>query len=626
MKFLRLSRPAGQLNNAVCALVAAASLSNSAPALRAQTATPAHAATEETIPLERFVVSATRTPQAIDTIPSSLTALEISSLAQSQVPSLADALGQVPGLIIVNSGGAGAQSSIFMRGASSHQTLLVVDGVRMNDRSASYFNFLGGADLTGLGRVEILRGPQSTLYGSAAMGGVILLETTRGCGKLQGSLSAAAGTLDTYGAALSLSGGNRSIGYSASFARSQTDNDRPLNAYDQWTYSTRLEWQAAEAVLLGFTLRGQQGNYEEPGSTLFPGAGEIDTNNHLVTTYAQWSPSTELRSRLTLGLHERDYVYATPVFATDIENRREVIDWQTTWDPSDRLEIIGGINAEDSTYDINNARLNDDLRAAYVSAFSRPIRPLTVHGGLRYDDFETAGSATTWRGGASWTFKATGTKLRATYGTGFSAPGSDDRFGVAAYNQLPSPALRAEKSRGWDAGVDQSFFDKRLKLGATYFHNRFRDLFEYNIVDFTSFAGQIVNRARASTRGVELSAEATLPADVTAYVTYTYLDARNDITRARLTRRPRHTANLDLRWRATSDWIIGAGYRLVSGRIDGASAMEAYNTVRIYTSYAVTKDLTLKLRGENILDEDYSEVRGYPALPARAVGSVEWRF
>ncbi len=626
MKFLRLSRPAGQLNNAVCALFSAASLSNSAPALRAQTATPAHAATEETIPLDRYVVAATRSAQTLATLPSSLTALDLPALELAQLTQLSDVFASVPGVIVVNTGATGAQSSLFTRGSSSHQTLFIVDGIRMNDRSASYANFLGGADLNGIGRLEVLRGAQSTLYGSSAMGGVIVLETTRGCGRPVGKLGLTAGSLDTFGTGLSLSGGKNTIGYSASFSTYQTENDRAFNAYDQAAGSARLEWQAASAVLLGITYRGQQGNYEEPGSLLFPGASEVDADNDLVTAFAEWNPSQQIRSRLTLGHHERDYVYATPFFSSVIANRRDVLDWQTTYDFSEKLELVTGLNAEDSEYRVSGSRTNDDQRGAFASAYARPLSPLTVFGGVRYDDYDTAGSATTWRGGASWLFRATDTKLRATYGTGFTAPGSDDRFGVASFNQLPSAGLRPEKSRGWDAGIDQSFFEKRLKLSVTYFHNRFRDLFEYNVVDFTTFAGRIVNRARASTRGVELAAELSLPADLTTSVSYTYLDAKNDINGTRLTRRPRHSATLDLRWQATRAWTLGTGARLVAGRIDGATELDSFNTVRVYTSYALNRHLMLKLRGENILDERYEEVRGYPALPARVIGNVEWSF
>ncbi len=635
MKSHRLSRPAVQLI-AACALVASP-LCNFAPTLRAQTpanlAAPAAStspspapAHEEAIPLERYVVAATRSAQSLDTLPSSLTALDLPQLELSQINQLADALAATPGVILVNSGATGGQSSLFTRGSSSHQTLFIVDGLRMNDRSASYANFLGGADLAGVGRLEILRGAQSTLYGSSAMGGVIVLDTTRGCGKPQGKIGLTAGSLDTFGTGFALSGGKNTFGYSASFASYQTDNDRAFNAYDQFTSSARLEWQAAPAVLLGVTFRGQQGDYEEPGSLLFPSQGNVDSKNALATVFAEWKPNYALRSRLTLGRHARDYRFATPFFASVLANRRDVLDWQTTWDPPEKIELVAGLNVEKSEYTINTASTDDDQRGAFASAYYRPLAPLTVFAGLRYDDYDSAGSATTWRGGASWLFPATATKLRATYGTGFSAPGSDDRFGVAAFGQLANPAIRPEKSSGWDAGVDQSFFEKRLTLSATYFHNRFRDLFEYEILNFTTFEGRIVNRARASTRGVELAAELRLNATLNTSLSYTYLDARNDLTGARLTRRPRHTINADVSWSATRAWTLGAGLRLVSGRIEGTSALEAYNTVRVYTSYAVNPRLTLKLRAENVFDKTYEEVRGYPALPARVIGNVEWSF
>ncbi|MCX6945460.1 MAG: TonB-dependent receptor plug domain-containing protein, partial [Opitutales bacterium] len=145
---------------------------------RAQT-TPA-APVGDPLPLGQFVVSASRTPQDPKFVASSVTTLALADLAAAQVTDLRTALSAQAGVGVVSSGAVGGQTSVFLRGSNSYQTLFIVDGVRMNDRAALYSNFLGGADLAGLGRIEVLRGPQSTLYGSSAMGGVIVLDTARG--------------------------------------------------------------------------------------------------------------------------------------------------------------------------------------------------------------------------------------------------------------------------------------------------------------------------------------------------------------------------------------------------------------------------------------------------------------
>ena len=165
-----------------------------------------------------------------------------------------------------------------------------------------------------------------------------------------------------------------------------------------------------------------------------------------------------------------------------------------------------------------------------------------------------------------------------------------------------------------------------MTLSATYFHNRFRDLFDYAITDFTTYQGRIVNRSRATTQGAELAADIRVGAVTGVRASYTYLDAHDDVSGARLLRRPRHAGDVDAHVQATKAWLIGAGLHVVAGRIDSGGPLASWTTARLYTSYAVTSGLRLKLRVENALNKAYEEVLGYPALPRGVFGSVEWRF
>ena len=575
--------------------------------------------------LDAYVVSATRTPQDPKLSSSSITLVPLADLQTEQTVDLRTALAQTPGVFVASSGATGGQSSIFLRGANSDQTLFIVDGVRMNDRSTAYLNFLSGADLAGLQRVEVLRGPQSTLYGSSAMGGVIALETAHGGGIPMGAVEATAGSFSTYGGAIAGKGGEAALSYSGSLARTTTANDRPNNEYKQWSYSARLESQVAPAWLLGATLRGQQGDYEEPGSRLFASAGQVDAENRLVTAYSQWRSGEDFTSRLTAAWHQRDYSFAGPYGLSRSQNTREIADWQNTWVATPQVEVVAGANAERSRYTIDSARTDDHSQAGFLSTTVKPLEALVLTGGLRYDNFASAGSATTGRAGVAW-LAADGTKVRATYGTGFEAPGSDDRYGVPQWGQLPSPGLRPEKSRGWDTGLDQTLVDGHVTLSATYFHNRFRDLFEYAIVDFTTYQGRIVNRTRASTQGAEFAADVCLGASASVRASYTYLDARNDVSGARLVRRPRHAGDVDTHVQAAKAWLVGAGLHVVADRVDSGGPIGSWATARLYTSYAIGSGLRLKLRVENALNKAYEEVLGYPALPRGIFGSVEWRF
>ena len=614
---------------------AATALAVGARAQTAATDPTAAADQREAVRLDSYVVSASRTPQDLKYASSSVSVIGLADLAESQIVDLHTALAAEPGVVIVSSGGAGSQSSVLLRGANSYQTLFVVDGVRMNDRAAAYQNFLGQADLGGIDHIEVLRGPQSTLYGSSAMGGVVTIDTTHGCGEASGSLSALGGSFNTVGGSASVEGGTKVLGYSGFVERTGTDNDRPNNNSKIWSYATRVEAKPSETTLFGITFRGQDGDSQEPGVIGNKYPGSVEAKNYLGTAYGQIRVGPEFTSRLTAGWHQRDYVFASTSsygdYTSNARNTRDILDWQNTWTPMNEVELVAGANYERSYYTINGEQTSDTVKAGFVSATYHPIDTLTLTGGVREDDFHSSGSAFTWRTGASW-LPMKGTKLRATYGTGFSAPGSDDRFGVAAYGQLRNPDLVPEKSRGWDVGFDQDILGETLTTSVTYFHNRFTNLFQWEYTNYVTYEGKIVNIGQATTSGVEFALASKINDQITARMAYTYLDATDDVAGVRLIRRPRHVIDSEIRFQPTKQWIIGTGLHIVADREDFDYSKyqqldaEDYTTVRLFTSYQLTKNLQLKARLENALDEKYSEALGYPALPRAVYGSVEWKF
>jgi vitamin B12 transporter len=595
-------------------------------ATKAQTApTPAPAPTES-VSMDRFVVSASRTPQDPLFTPSAVASIRLDELDRDQIVDLRTALSREPGVIVVNSGPAGSLSSVFLRGASEHQTLFVVDGVRMNDRSASYNNFLGAANLNNLGRLEVLRGPQSTLYGSSAMGGVILIESGRGDANAPfGVISATGGSFDTYGASYAASGGEGKLTYSGSVARFVTSNDAPYNDFKNWSYSMRLEYNVNANVLVGATFRGQNGDYQQTGSRFFYSPGEVGSKNYLGTVFGQVKVSDTFMSRLTYGLHERYYTFTDQYGVSDLRNARKIVDWQNTWQATPQIEVVAGTNFEWSRYTVDGGKSYDEVRAGYVSTTARPVKNVTLTGGLRFDDFKSIGSATTWRLGASW-LPVVGTKVRATYGTGFTAPGSDDRYGVKEFGQEPNPNIRPEKSKGWDIGVDQDLIGGKANVSVTYFNNRFRDLFAWEYTNLTTFTGRVANISRAATSGVEFGGTAKIGSKVTTRLAYTYLDATDKSSGQRLIRRPRHVVDAEVTVQIIDPLLIGIGSHGVANRMERSAPGEDYTTVRVFASYALKKNIVLKLRVENALDETYEEVLGYPALPLGVFGGIEWRF
>lgn len=252
---------------------------------------------------------------------------------------------------------------------------------------------------------------------------------------------------------------------------------------------------------------------------------------------------------------------------------------------------------------------------------------LTLTGGLRWDDYDTFGDEITYRVAAAYYLAASATKLRASYGTGFRAPSFLELFAVSDFF-VGNPELGPEKSQGFDVGLDQYFGEGTHLVSLTYFRNDLEDLIA---TDFGAFPATSENVEEATTQGIEVSARGEIVEHLHYQFAYAYLEAEDDTNAQRLLRRPRHAVSADLRYVAEK-WIVGAGVLGIIDRedIDAQSfarvSGDDYWVARLYGSYQILESLTAKARIENLLDEDYEEVNGYPALGIGLYGGVEWRF
>lgn len=651
---VRAFRASGQLfsfaNIAAAAAFALIATAATGPAARAQAATASAPQQQpDTVELEAYVVSASRTAQNIKLTPSSVTSISLSHMENLQIPDLRTALQTIPGVNVSETGGAaGSQSAIHIRGASKNHTLFLVDGIRMNaeDWTSDYNNFLGASGLAGLERVEILRGPQSTLYGSAALGGVISLETARGRGPAHGTIAVEGGSFASIGGVAAVAGSvpvtsgfsaqPQSLSYSAALSASYTENDRDNNDFRQFSGSTRLEYKLADRVTAGFTYRGLKSRYEEPGPVYSPGdAGVLDLDVNIATVYAAWNPVENFDTRLTYGWVQNIYDWdaSWPSLA---HSTRNVLDWQNTWRALDQLQLVGGVNTEWSRYTSGGETESDRLVSAYVNAVANPLKNLELTAGVRVDDYNTFDTRATWRAGAAYRIEKTNTTVRATYGTGFNAPAPQYVRGGGWY--VESPDLNPEKSKGWDIGFEQDAWNDRITFGGVFFRNDFDNKFVANY-DSGSGLYKYTNIPAATTRGVEAYVYARPIDRMGVQIAYTYLDTR-DSNGARLIRMPRHVFSGDVNYRVTKELMVGAGVTFASGRPSETYSvydaywnpttvvqrMGGYANVRLYGGYEVCSGLKLKLRVENLLDKKYDTVAGYPALPVGVFGGIEWKF
>lgn len=587
--------------------------------------------------LDPFVTTATRTPESVRTVGSDVDQLSSADLARRQITSFAQALGGVVGAPLFSSGAAGSTTSLFLRGANSNQTLFLVDGVRFSDPNTDYNLFLGGACLGACDSLEVAHGPQSTLYGGEAVGGVVSLSAQRGAGAPASRVVVEAGSFGTVQGAVSTQGDRDGTAYNFSAQGGHTDNERANNAFDSVNAVFRLDRTLNQRVSVGGTLRYFRGVYGDPGDRYTNDPDNQDReDNVLGTLFLDAKCSDALTAHLVVGGQDRHFVSEnpTPGFptqVTDVRNRRAVLDAQATFTGFERQQITAGVTGEENH--TRNTGFGDIDRGQSLLAFFaedqiQPVENVYLTAGLRSDDFDTFGRATTGRVTGAWLTAQRSLKFRASYGTGFRSPSFLDLYGQNAY-YVGNPNLRPERARGWDGGVDYYLPDHRGTLSATWFRTDYRDLIEY---DFNAFPSTVVNVSRARTQGVELTATLKLAASTDARLAYTYLDAIDESAQARLLRRPRHSVNADLLHDFSHGISAGVGVLHVADRQDVDAATFAtidapnYTVARLFAAWQVNDRLAVKARIENLFDKDYEPVNGYPATGLGAFGSVEWKF
>ncbi|MGE0552791.1 MAG: TonB-dependent receptor plug domain-containing protein [Gemmatimonadales bacterium] len=589
-------------------------------------------ASPDTTRLEEIVVSASRHRSSVRFLGVSADAISADELAARGLSRLEQALSLIPGTGLVRTGTPGGVASGFMRGTNSNHTLLLIDGIRVSDANLLPGSLLGGFELASGDRVEVVRGPQSTLYGGAAIGGVIAVHQDRQSAPRGLTSSLTAGSFSTYRGQIGGRWNTGRLDLAADVSFADTENERPFNPYDQRTESVRLRHATTDRLTLAVSFRGLQQSYTSPGdlrtSNTTP-VGRTTFDHQLATATAEYRITPRWTSRLVTGwqhyfLRGTSRFNGGDEFVSRLAARRWVADWQHRVTPGGPLAVAFGVNAEWTAVENGDDDRDERLRAGYVEVEARPAANVRLSAGLRADDYSTFRSAVTGRVALAW-LVVPSTKLRASVGTGFLPPSLSDRYGSAFQN--PNPTIQPERSTGWDLGADWYAPGGDASVGVTVFENRLRDLIGFESAAFPDL-GRSINVSRARTRGLEVSGRATLDRlDLRAG--YALVSAKSldetDPSLARLIRRPRHTVSADLLWRLTDRLSAGAGVtaaldredsdfnQFPSPRIDPGD----YADVRVSGRFALTTDLGARLAIENLFDHRYEEVYGFPALGRR---------
>ena len=606
----------------------------------------------QTADLSPVVVTATLVPTPIDQVGSSISLVTAKDIQDHQWRTVPDALQEVPGIDVVQSGGAGGQTSVFVRGANSNHTKVLIDGIEVNDPSSNdAFDF--GQALTGsIARIEVLRGPQSSLYGSDALGGVIDIVTREGHGAPRLDATVEGGSFDTFNQGASVSGSDKRFSYAVDVDHVHVgatpvtpldllapDEKRIDDRYDNLTLGTKLGFDLNSVVGFGLVaryvdsdLRFTGENYDLYPLPDLPDAAQTDQKERQV--FARGEARLNLwdgRFKSVFGLGYTDY--RTRIAAPDdgfgasttVSNGdRLKFDWRGTIELSKTETVVLG--AEDRRERIfSPIDAGDSERAGYAELQSSLFDHFSSAVSVRYDSDDRFGDKFTWRIAPAYTVAATGTVLKASYGTGFKAPTLTQLFvSFPSFDFFANPNLRPETSEGYDAGFEQPLFGNRIRVGATGFHDAIRNLITDNAT-FTSYA----NIGRATTYGAESFIAVTPVRQFSLRLDYTYLIARDDIAHQELLRRPKTKIDFTAVWRPTDKLTLSATGLYVGARVDGNRDFSIprltagpYSTFGVAGEYALSKSLTAFARIDNLADRRYEDPTGFQRPGIGAFGGV----
>lgn len=600
----------------------------------AQTVSPAVNLADDSI-----VVSASGIAQSQDEVGQAITVIDAQTIETRQAVDVVDLLATTPGIRFNRNGPIGGVTGVSIRGAETSQTLVLLDGVKINDPAGigEAYNF--GPLLTGnIRRIEILRGSNSVVHGSQAIGGVVNVMTGAPDAGFGGQVSADYGYRDTLNAKGDVSGtaGIASGGIGAAWLRtdgiSAKSNNAEADGFENFAGNARLSLAFSDAVSLD--LRGYYINSDVEYDGFSTALGEVSKQDQYVGyaglnvalfdgVFASRGAVTYLRNDRT-DFDTRD---GDPSFGYRGKTLR--FEYQGVVTPADPARLLFGYEHEKPEYEFfgfgSTSGADANLDSVYALAIVEPVVGLSISGGVRHVDHSQFGGATTFGANANWSLNGGATNLRASYGEGFRAPALYELYDTFSGNE----DLRPERSQSYDIGIDQSFADGQAVIALTAFQ---RDTKSQINFDGATFTYGNIDRTRA--KGIEASL-ALRPVEALSFTAaYSYIDARDRSGRAgfdgsRLARRAEHSVSASVDYAWSFGLSTGATVLLVGDSFDNAAntvRLDGYAVAGIRASLPIGDHLEIYGRVDNLFDVQYETARGYNVYGRAAYGGARVRF
>jgi vitamin B12 transporter len=593
---------------------------------------------------EPVVVTATRDEIPLEQIGASVTIVPEETFEAQQYRTVEEALRAVPGVDVQRSGSLGKITTVRIRGASAAQIQVLIDGVRVKSTTSGDFDF-ADLPLDDVQRIEVVRGPQSTVYGADAIGGVINIITRRGRGKPTAWFDFEAGNYETFRERAGVSGElgpwNFSLGASRLDFGGQFDNDE----HDLTSGNARVGYALPNNGEVALIARVSDAHRGIPFRTVFPDFSRSrEQDDTFLLGSLEWKqPWVEwYEHALRLSATRSAFTFRDPESAfeqrSDIETERREVDWLHLFHFGKVDTLTVGLEYR------NEEGTNKGTFAATTDTFSvfaqdelRLFDRLFLTGGVRYDHNSAFGDATTGRAALSYVIRSSDTRLKASWAEGFRAPTFNELFFPATFPPCPAfgnPDLQPERSESWDAGVEQHLWDRRIRLAATFFRNDFDNLIQTALIDPVNFCFQARNVGRARTQGVETEASVTPIDTLVLALAYTYTDTEDRTTGDPLRRFPPNRWAFTATWEALPGLTLAAELLILSSQFEGSGVPrnEGYTVVNAAASYRLPwrfgplSEVRFHLKITNLFNEDYAEVRGFPALGTHVVAGVRASF
>lgn len=575
---------------------------------------------------EEIVVSATRYERPLSDIGSSISVISAEDMKESQTVFIQDILQSVPGLSLNQNGSFGGVSSVRIRGASTAQTVVLIDGVQLNDVASpgGSFNF-SSLDPNGIERIEVLRGPQSILYGSDAIGGVINIITPTGEEGLAGSLFAEGGSFNTFRGGGNIAGGTDKVNFNLSASGITSDgiskadeNDGNTEADDYHNISIHGKVTGKISEDHSLQLISRYGD-SRTGIDGFPppffsltDTDSVSFSEEFLIAARGFFNYFDNRLQNTLSveystINRRGEANGVPVSFLTFEGSRLNLDYFSRYKVREDFSISFGLQHEKTKAETTSPK-KFNIDSIFSELSWQGIDGLTLTAGLRYDDHNQYGGTTTPRITGSYYMAESSTRIFANWGEAFKAPSIFQLTYICGFCGLsePNADMQPEESTGWEIGFTQALWQDRIHIAATYFDQKITNMINF---DFTVGFGNI---ADVHTRGIEVSLDAQLTDSVSISGNYTFTNAIDKETGKNLIRVPRNAVYAEIQWQATTGLDLAFSMTHNGKESDSFSpGTDGWTRFDLRASYDINDMVEVYARVDNLTDKEYQQVFGY---------------